>query len=191
MNFFGNDLLSLSSAACSLTPQPPLPVLVIGKPRENAHPEVRRLSASLQFPIIRPADLMEREGLGLGLPQDVQALVREGAFVPEMLMQAFLLRRLQAPDCARGFILDGYPQTLDQAADLQEYLRRINAQSPVIILLSAPESLPSGMRFLLGFYSASRVFQLAASEAPCQIADNIEVLLSRQSRCFAASACVV
>lgn len=51
-------------------------------------------------------------------------LMSQGKLVPDQLVNDMVAERLQQPDSRRGYILDGYPRTLQQAEWLDEYLRK-------------------------------------------------------------------
>jgi adenylate kinase len=72
-----------------------------------------------------------REGTELG--NLVCTLLREGALVPDELVNQIIAKRLRQPDCAGGFLLDGYPRTVAQAAFLDRLLAR-NHHTPSIVL---------------------------------------------------------
>src|SRR5438445_12501162 len=52
------------------------------------------------------------------------AYMQRGDLVPDEVVDEIIRRRLAEPDCARGFILDGYPRTLRQAEALDALLAR-------------------------------------------------------------------
>jgi len=58
------------------------------------------------------------------LGREAKAYMERGELVPDQLTIRMVLERLQAPDCARGAILDGFPRTLEQARALDEALGR-------------------------------------------------------------------
>jgi adenylate kinase len=66
--------------------------------------------------------------------KEIEKHIRNGELVPDIIVINVLKERLSREDCRRGFILDGYPRTIEQAKAL-ERLAEINA----IILLLVPE----------------------------------------------------
>jgi adenylate kinase len=84
------------------------------------------------IPHISTGDILRqevREQTELG--RMAQAYMQRGDLVPDEVMQGIVQRRLAEPDCASGFILDGYPRTLPQAYALNDMLaesrRRLDA----------------------------------------------------------------
>lgn len=66
--------------------------------------------------------------------KQIRDLMKSGLLVPDELVNRLVANRIQAPDCAEGFILDGYPRTLNQAAVLREMVAR-NGIEPAVVYL--------------------------------------------------------
>ena len=66
----------------------------------------------------------------LGLLAD--GLMSKGQLVPDDLVNRMVEVRLKQPDCASGYILDGFPRTIAQAEWLDGYLGRTDAERPLI-----------------------------------------------------------
>lgn len=78
--------------------------------------------------------LREHVEAGDALGQEVEAVMHAGMLVPDELVNRLVEDRIQRPDSTLGFILDGYPRTLQQAAVLENMLRRRGA-APVVVHL--------------------------------------------------------
>lgn len=59
---------------------------------------------------------------GTPLGKQAEALMKKGEFVPDQVVIDIISERIAQPDCAKGFILDGFPRTLNQAAALDRML---------------------------------------------------------------------
>ena len=81
------------------------------------------LSQALGIPHISTGDML-REGIrhGSNYGTAVVASMQSGALAPDDLVNLMVKERLSEPDAASGFILDGYPRTLDQACFLTKWL---------------------------------------------------------------------
>ncbi len=75
------------------------------------------------IPQISTGDLI-RDNIRQGTPigKRFKELVDAGVFVPDEIVNQMVAERTAEPDCARGFILDGYPRTLGQAEWLDGFL---------------------------------------------------------------------
>jgi adenylate kinase len=75
----------------------------------------------------------------LGL--EAQGYMERGELVPDKLIMDIMEARLQEPDCAKGFILDGFPRTIPQATDLKALLAKIGIKLDAVINLDVPKDV--------------------------------------------------
>ncbi len=99
-------------------------ILLLGPPGSGKGTQAAPLCAHLGIPHISTGDLFRSEikretPLGL-LAQD---LINQGRLVPDPLVLQMLEQRIAHPDCAQGFLLDGFPRTLPQAQELTRLLK--------------------------------------------------------------------
>ena len=94
-------------------------VIFLGPPGAGKGTQAARVAAHLGVPRISTGDML-REAIARGTPlgRKVAPLMEKGGLVPDDLLIALIGERLQQPDCARGYILDGFPRTLPQAERL-------------------------------------------------------------------------
>ena len=71
-----------------------------------------------------------RDALGL----EVEGLLQAGSLVPDEIVNTLVAERIEQPDCAPGFILDGYPRTVRQAEILTGTLRSRQVATVVVYL---------------------------------------------------------
>lgn len=76
-----------------------------------------------------------RSGSELG--EQVKALMDEGKFVPNEIVTEIIRDRISSPDCANGFILDGFPRNLEQAKELVGMGVRVNKA----LLINVPDEV--------------------------------------------------
>lgn len=115
-------------------------IVLMGPPGVGKGTQAVRLAAALGVPAVSTGDLFRahvRESTPLGL--EVEKLLAAGSYVPDDVTNRMVEERLAAPDAADGFILDGYPRTLAQVAELDRLLAA-GAGGPidVVVLLQAP-----------------------------------------------------
>lgn len=96
-------------------------VILFGPPGAGKGTQAMRLAAARRLPHVSTGDLfrMHREKRSpLGL-QATEYMDR-GELVPDDLVLDMLFHRVREPDCARGYLLDGFPRTLSQARALEK-----------------------------------------------------------------------
>ena len=94
----------------------PGPILLLGAPGVGKGTQAHRLVARFGIPQISTGDLLRqhvREGTELG--KSAKQLMDAGELVPDALVNQMVADRLQSPDAARGYILDGFPRTKHQS----------------------------------------------------------------------------
>ena len=101
-------------------------LVLLGAPGSGKGTQAVRLKEHLQVPHISTGDLLRAEvaaGTALGL--QAKEIMARGDLVSDAILLGMLEDRLSRPDVANGFILDGYPRNLAQAAALGDLLARI------------------------------------------------------------------
>ena len=96
-------------------------LIFLGAPGAGKGTQAARISAALAIPAISTGDIIRsaiKEGTPLGL--EFKRYTDAGSLVPDDLVCALVKERLLKPDCEKGFILDGFPRTLEQAKFLDE-----------------------------------------------------------------------
>ena len=79
--------------------------------------------------------LREHVRAGTELGKSIAAKMKAGGLVPDALVNDLVIERIQKPDCQRGFILDGYPRTPEQAAEIQRVFGTSGTTEVVIHLI--------------------------------------------------------
>jgi adenylate kinase len=77
---------------------------------------------------------------GTEIGKRAKAVMDSGALVSDEIVNQIVSERIDAPDCARGFILDGYPRTVAQAKALTAMLGEKGMKLDAVIELSVDES---------------------------------------------------
>lgn len=91
-------------------------LIFLGAPGAGKGTQAARVSAALAIPAISTGDII-REAIkkGTALGAEFKRYTDAGKLVPDALVVELLQDRLQKADCANGFILDGFPRTIEQA----------------------------------------------------------------------------
>lgn len=108
-------------------------LVIFGRQGAGKGTQCERLSAHFSIPHISTGDML-RIAAAAGTPFGLRAkrLMDRGDLVPDDVMIGLVEERLAQPDCVPGFLLDGFPRTLDQA----EALRKILAPEAVGLALN-------------------------------------------------------
>jgi adenylate kinase len=93
--------------------------VLLGAPGSGKGTQAGIISAKLGIAHIASGDLF-REAVGKGdeVGRQAQSYMEKGLLVPDEITIRMILERVASPDCAKGFILDGFPRTLEQAEAL-------------------------------------------------------------------------
>ena len=113
-------------------------LIILGPPGAGKGTQAARLAERHGIPAISTGDIFRsniKNGTELG--QQVQALLAAGAYVPDEITNAIVRDRLQEPDAARGFLLDGYPRTKAQVAELDTMLAAQGHRIDAVLELTA------------------------------------------------------
>jgi adenylate kinase len=78
---------------------------------------------------------------GTPLGKEAEAYMKRGDLVPDALIMGIMEKRLQEPDCAKGFLLDGFPRTIPQAEELKRLLARIGIKFDMAVNIDVPRDV--------------------------------------------------
>ena len=111
----------------------PGPILLIGPPGVGKGTQAQELMAAWGIPQISTGDLF-RANISQGTPLGLAAksTLDKGELVSDSVVNDMVAERLKKPDTAAGYILDGFPRTLNQAGWLDQHLAAIPNSLPVI-----------------------------------------------------------
>jgi len=115
-----------------------LRLLLIGPPGAGKGTQAARLSEAYGIPAISTGDIF-RENVKSGTELGVKAkeFMDAGQYVPDSLTNDLVRDRLSQPDAVDGFLLDGYPRTLQQVEELDDILGANAASLDAVIVLTA------------------------------------------------------
>jgi adenylate kinase len=110
-------------ASEDLSQTAPTAIILFGPPGSGKGTQAKLLKAAMDIPHISTGDMLrERVASGDELGLQVKDLMQAGRLVPDEAVNRLVADRIALPDCRKGFILDGYPRTLPQAAVLDQLL---------------------------------------------------------------------
>lgn len=107
-------------------------LILFGAPGSGKGTQANLLRQALGVPHISTGDMLrERIARNDALGQEVEGILQSGGLVSDEIVNRLVADRIAQPDCAAGFILDGYPRTVNQAG----VLTRVGQIVPLVVFL--------------------------------------------------------
>lgn len=115
-------------------------IILLGAPGSGKGTQAKKLTGAFAIPQISTGDMLReavREGTDLG--GQAKTHMDQGGLVPDEVVIGIVKERLQAPDCAEGFILDGFPRTIPQAQALDRVVKELGKEITAVLSLEVDE----------------------------------------------------
>lgn len=144
-------------------------LILLGPPGAGKGTQAERLAAKHGIVQLSTGDMLRAavaEGSLLGMR--AKSVMERGELVPDDLMVGIVAERIRRPDCARGFILDGFPRTVAQAEALDDLLENDGTRLDSVIEIAVGEA------FLL-----ARIETRVRETGGARTDDNVETLKKR------------
>ena len=114
-------------------------LLLFGPPGSGKGTQSRLITSWLGIPGISTGDMLRAEiQAGTELGRAAQAVMDSGGLVSDDLINKMLANRVAQPDAQHGFLLDGYPRTVEQAEFLDRLIQERHLSKPIILHLNVP-----------------------------------------------------
>lgn len=118
-----------------------LNIVLFGPPGAGKGTQAKELINKYEIPQISTGDILRtaisnKTTLGL----EAKKFMDEGNLVPDEVVNGLVKERLKNDDCQKGFILDGFPRTVEQAITLDEILTSLGKSVEKVIALDVPNS---------------------------------------------------
>lgn len=116
-------------------------VIFLGPPGVGKGTQADFLSMKYQLPKLSTGDLL-RESVAkeTSLGMEAKRYMEQGKLVPDSVVIGLVEAKLDSPECQKGFILDGFPRTVTQADQLDEFMESKGKKVDTVVYFSIPKS---------------------------------------------------
>lgn len=114
-------------------------LVLLGAPGAGKGTQAERIIKKYNIPQISTGDILRSEvknNTALGL--EAKKYMDKGELVPDELIISMIKNRIEEPDCKNGFLLDGFPRTVNQAKALDELLKEKGLKLDYVINIEVP-----------------------------------------------------
>lgn len=114
--------------------------LLFGPPGCGKGTQAAFLAARFRIPAISTGEMFRAEcATGTELGKSACAVISQGSFVQDDIVNCVVASRITQPDCTNGFLLDGYPRTLPQARQFAALVSQRGLPHPIVIHLDVAD----------------------------------------------------
>ncbi|MCU0571790.1 MAG: adenylate kinase [Syntrophobacteraceae bacterium] len=116
-------------------------IILLGPPGAGKGTQAKRLIDRYGIPQISTGDMLRaalKEGTPLGL--EAKKFMDQGTLVPDSVVIGLVKERIQKPDCAKGYMLDGFPRNVSQAESLDAMLGELKQRIDHVVSIEVPSS---------------------------------------------------
>lgn len=115
-------------------------IILLGAPGAGKGTQAVVLAKEKGLAHIASGDLFRQaQNSGTELGKLVKSYMEKGELVPDEVTIKMILERIAAPDCAKGFLLDGFPRTMAQAEALDKALGKQKKKIDKVVYIKVPE----------------------------------------------------
>ena len=117
-------------------------LILFGAPGVGKGTQAKLIRESYGIPHISTGEMLrEAVKANTEIGRKAGTLMSYGKLVPDTIMLELIRERIKRPDCAKGFILDGFPRTLQQARELDQLMEELNLPHFVSIEIKVPDRI--------------------------------------------------
>jgi len=114
-------------------------LVLLGPPGAGKGTQAEYIADTYEIPHISTGDML-RQAIKAQKPlgSEAKAYIDKGELVPDAVIIRMVKERLSQPDCAKGFMLDGFPRNLDQGRALSATLDELGIALDIVVYISVP-----------------------------------------------------
>lgn len=115
-------------------------IIMLGAPGAGKGTQAKKIAAKYGIPHISTGDIFRaniKGGTELGMK--AKTFMDQGMLVPDEITIGMLMDRIHEADCAKGYVLDGFPRTIPQAESLTEALKGMNESIDYAVNVDVPD----------------------------------------------------
>ncbi len=115
-------------------------IIMLGAPGAGKGTQAKMIAEKYSIPHVSTGDIFRaniKNGTELGM--EAKKYMDQGMLVPDELTVKILLDRVAQPDCAKGYVLDGFPRTIPQAQVLDQALEKLGDAIDVAVNVDVPD----------------------------------------------------
>ncbi|AUX26569.1 adenylate kinase [Sorangium cellulosum] len=116
-------------------------LVLVGPPGAGKGTQAKLLCARFNIPQISTGDMLREAKRAGTLEKRYLDIMDSGGLLPDEAVISLIDRRTAEPDCASGFLLDGFPRTVPQAEALDQLLARGGKRIDAVLQLDVPRPL--------------------------------------------------
>jgi adenylate kinase len=154
-------------------------LIFLGPPGSGKGTQSLMLEKLLNVPKVSTGEILRKavdDQTEIGLK--IGSIIESGAFVSDDIVIDMLSQKLNNSDCSNGFILDGFPRTIEQAKALDVLLAKINKKIDAVLELKVDEQVLID-RIAGRFSCAGICDQCGSKNFICRKDDNVETVANR------------
>src|SRR5919201_5592364 len=123
-----------------VSPVSELNLILLGPPGAGKGTQAERLREDFDLDYIATGEMLRKavaDGTGLG--KKAKQYMDRGELVPDEVIIGVILEEVESEAAQDGFLLDGFPRTVDQATALDDALGRLDRRLTAVLLIDAPD----------------------------------------------------